>query len=70
MTWAHLQPFYGLPIITLASEKGLGARMREMVELVAETVDSGVITDCGHFVPEERPDEVVRHVLIMTNKVH
>lgn len=59
-----------VPIVTLGGEKGLGARIREMVELVAKTVDSHVIADCGHFVPEERPEEVVRHVLTMTNKVH
>jgi hypothetical protein len=40
-----------------------------MVEMVAENVDGGSIADCGHFVPEERPDEIVRHVLAMTKKL-
>jgi pimeloyl-ACP methyl ester carboxylesterase len=36
-----------------------------MVEMVAKNVDGGSIADCGHFVPEERPDEVVRYVRAM-----
>jgi pimeloyl-ACP methyl ester carboxylesterase len=38
-----------------------------MVKMVAENVEGGVIPDCGHFVPEERPEEIVRHILAMTN---
>jgi pimeloyl-ACP methyl ester carboxylesterase len=38
-----------------------------MVKMVAENVEGGVIADCGHFVPEERPEEIVRHILAMTN---
>ena len=29
---------------------------------VAKNVDSSVLKDCGHFFPEERPEEIVRHV--------
>jgi pimeloyl-ACP methyl ester carboxylesterase len=39
-----------------------------MVKMVAEDVEGQVIADCGHFVPEERPEEIVRHVLAMTKK--
>jgi pimeloyl-ACP methyl ester carboxylesterase len=28
-------------------------------------VDGGSIADCGHFVPEERPDEIARYTLAM-----
>jgi pimeloyl-ACP methyl ester carboxylesterase len=38
-----------------------------MVKMVCENVDGRVIADCGHFVPEERPEEIVRHILAMTN---
>jgi pimeloyl-ACP methyl ester carboxylesterase len=41
-----------------------------MVKMVCENVESRVIPDCGHFVPEERPEEIVRHVLAMTKKVN
>lgn len=59
-----------MPVVTLSGEQGLGTHVQEMVELVVETVAGNVIANCGHFVPEERPDEVIRHVLTMTNKVH
>jgi pimeloyl-ACP methyl ester carboxylesterase len=39
-----------------------------MVKMVAENVEGRVIADCGHFVPEERPEEIVRQVLTMTKK--
>jgi pimeloyl-ACP methyl ester carboxylesterase len=47
----------------LPADKGLGTHIREWIELVAEHVDGRVIADCGHFLPEERPEEVTRAVL-------
>ena len=38
-----------------------------MMQLVAETVTGGSVPDCGHFIPEEEPDDVVRHVLHLTH---
>lgn len=58
------------PVITLGGEKGLGKRVREMVEMVAETVDGDVLPECGHFVPEEQPNEIVRRIQAMANKVN
>ena len=60
----------GMPVVLTTSEEGLGALVREMVEMVAEDVRGGVIADCGHFLPEECPDEVVRQVRFMTGKVN
>jgi pimeloyl-ACP methyl ester carboxylesterase len=37
-----------------------------MIKMVAQNVEGGSIADCGHFVPEERPDEIVHHILAMT----
>ena len=49
-------------VIALGGEKAQGGRIAEMVALVAETVEGGSVPDCGHFIPEERPDEIVRRV--------
>jgi len=38
-----------------------------MVELVAQDVEGGLVPNCGHFLPEECPDEVVKHVLSIAN---
>ena len=58
-----------VPVVALGGEKAQGVQIRTMVEMVAENVDGGSIANCGHFVPEERPDEIVRHVLAMTEKL-
>jgi pimeloyl-ACP methyl ester carboxylesterase len=57
-----------VPVVALGGTKGLGDLVLPMVKMVAENVEGGVIADCGHFVPEERPEEIVRHVLATTKK--
>jgi pimeloyl-ACP methyl ester carboxylesterase len=53
-----------VPIIALGGTRGAnGENVRKMAQLVAEDVGGGAIEGCGHFVPEERPDVIVRHVL-------
>lgn len=52
-----------VPVVAIGGAAGLGARVGEMVSLVAETVQGVLIPDSGHFVPEERPEEIVRLVL-------
>jgi pimeloyl-ACP methyl ester carboxylesterase len=59
-----------VPIVALGGTKGLGDRVLAMVKMVAEDVEGQMIANCGHFVPEERPEEIVRHVLAMTKKAH
>ena len=54
-----------VPIVALGGELAQGIQIRRMVEMVAHHVDGASIPGCGHFVPEERPDEVVRYVLAM-----
>jgi len=54
-----------VPIVALGGEKGLGAKVGEMVKMVAKNVDSSVLKDCGHFFPEEHPEEIVRHIQTM-----
>ena len=51
------------PVVALGGEKGLGAEVGEMVKLVAETVDAHTLPGCGHFLPEECPASVIKHIL-------
>jgi quercetin dioxygenase-like cupin family protein len=53
--------------VALGGDDALGALLRQQVELVAEHVSGGTIPGCGHFMPEEHPDEIVRHVLALTS---
>lgn len=58
-----------VPLIALGGEKGLGAKVQEMVDAVAESVEGSVLPDCGHFIPEEAPNEVVRNIHALVEKV-
>jgi pimeloyl-ACP methyl ester carboxylesterase len=57
-----------VPVAALGGEKGLGAKVLEMVKLVAEDVEGDVVADCGHFLPEERPDVIVSHLRALPAK--
>ena len=59
-----------VPVVALGGAKGLGELVLPMVKMVAQNVEGGVIPDCGHFVPEERPGEIVRHILALTKKTN
>jgi pimeloyl-ACP methyl ester carboxylesterase len=59
-----------VPITALGGAKGLGERVEKMVRLVANNVEAELIADCGHFLPEERPEEVVRHVLALSTRIN
>ena len=45
-----------MPVLALGAEKTMGRFMVPMVQQVAEDVRGGVIPDCGHYVPEEKPE--------------
>jgi pimeloyl-ACP methyl ester carboxylesterase len=59
-----------VPVVALGGEKGLGERVISMVKMVAEDVEGEVIANCGHFVPEEHPEVVVRHIKALAAKTH
>ncbi len=51
------------PVVALGGAKGLGTKVKEMVERVAANVSGHVIDASGHFLPEEAPEELVRFLL-------
>jgi pimeloyl-ACP methyl ester carboxylesterase len=59
-----------VPVVALGGEKTLGENVHRNVEMVAENLEGGTVTECGHFVPEERPDEIVGYVLALTNRTN
>ena len=59
----------GVRIVALGGgTNGLGAKVGEMVRLVAEHVEAHTLSDGGHFLPEEQPDAVIKHILSMAAK--
>lgn len=57
-----------VPLVALGGEKGMGAKVQEMAKAVAGSVEGSVLRDCGHFIPEEAPDEVVRNIRALAEK--
>ena len=57
-----------VPVVALGGVKGLGAMVPVMLKMVAKDVTGVVVADCGHFVPEERPEEVVKQIQTLSSK--
>jgi pimeloyl-ACP methyl ester carboxylesterase len=58
-----------VPVVALGGEKGLGAKVGEMVAMIAENVEAYTLAGCGHFMPEERPEFVIGHILDVSSRV-
>jgi len=55
-----------VPVIAMGGGiKGLGAKVGEMVRMVAKNVQDCNVDGCGHFLPEEAPGEVVDQIMAM-----
>jgi microsomal epoxide hydrolase len=52
-----------MPVLAIGGSTGLGASMEVSAKQAAENVQSAVIERCGHYVAEERPDELLAVVL-------
>ena len=57
------------PVVAMGGIKGPGARVGEMVRMVAADVKEVVLDDSGHFVPEERPDAVIDEILALKEQL-
>ncbi|KAA5832002.1 alpha/beta hydrolase [Saccharopolyspora hirsuta] len=53
-----------MPVLALWGSAGLPAKlpMRDIWREYAEDVSCAEIADCGHFLPEERPEQVLAHL--------
>jgi pimeloyl-ACP methyl ester carboxylesterase len=58
-----------IPVIALGGEKSFGEKVPQMVALVASSVEGQVIPDCGHFIPEEQPEEVFKYIKKLAENV-
>ncbi|MFD0304963.1 alpha/beta fold hydrolase [Streptomyces sp. NPDC127119] len=52
-----------MPVLGVAGARGQGDRLEALLARVTERLDSVVLPDCGHYVPEERPDALLEHLL-------
>ena len=54
-----------MPVLALGggSAFGRGIETYESLKRVSKQVNGGVIDDCGHWMQEEKPEEILGHVL-------
>jgi hypothetical protein len=57
-----------VPVVARGGERALGEPVGQTVARVADHVDAAVVPGCGHFLPEEAPDEIVRRALDQTER--
>ena len=51
------------PVLTVGGDVALGSMMEPMLCSVADNVTGLVVANCGHYVPEEAPDELASALL-------
>lgn len=52
-----------MPVLGLGGDKVMGGLMFPMLLQVAEDVRGHSFADCGHYIPEEKPDELVEQLI-------
>lgn len=52
-----------VPALALGGSKSVGANMVRLVQNLASNVQGGEVEDCGHFVIEEKPDDVAEKLI-------
>lgn len=52
-----------MPVLALGGEQATGPGMLKTMQLVADNVQGGVVSNCGHYIPEERPDYLANQIL-------
>ncbi len=51
-----------MPVLAIGADHSLGAKVGQQVQQYANHVRSVVITNSGHWLPEEHPQEVVQYL--------
>jgi hypothetical protein len=49
-------------------EKSLGGKVQQMAAVVADSIEGHTLADCGHFIPEEEPEEVMTYIRRLAEK--
>ncbi|PLB50428.1 alpha/beta-hydrolase, partial [Aspergillus steynii IBT 23096] len=52
-----------VPVLALGGSKSVGGNMVRLAQNLASNVQGGEIEDCGHFVVEEKPDDVAEKLM-------
>lgn len=64
----HAQTPLSMPVLALGGEKATGERLFQTIAKVAPTAEGGAIPNCGHYIPEECPQELCDRLLAFFEK--
>lgn len=56
----HASTRLPMPVLVVVGDAGVGQRMIDAVLPLCERARGAVLKDCGHYIPEEAPDALVR----------
>ncbi len=57
-----------MPILALGAEKSFGDQQAAIMREVATNVEGGIITNSGHWIMEEQPDQTVKLIRAFLDK--
>lgn len=52
-----------MPVLAMGAETGVGDALAGTMRAIATSVQGGILEDCGHYMPEERPEAVADALL-------
>jgi len=55
------------PILALGGDFGMSPDIYDAIKPLATHVEGGVIQNCGHYMPEEQPDEIAAKMIKFFN---
>ena len=57
-----LGPKLQMPVLAIAGDKGVGPTMTASLEQVSANLRGLVFENCGHYVPEEKPQRLLEEL--------
>ena len=57
-----------MPILAIGAEKSFGDQQAAIMREVGSNIEGGIITNSGHWIMEEQPDQTVSKVKVFLEK--
>ena len=57
-----------MPILAIGAEKSFGTQQADIMRIVGGNVESGIVTNSGHWIMEEQPAQTERLVRVFLDK--
>ena len=64
----HAKTKLPMPVLTIGGTASFGSHLESQIRPLAEHLQSVMISDCGHYLAEERPDPVLEELMRFFNE--